>query len=105
MAEGGKQNDATPQKYQTHRRGYALFFNRLLARSALRSPSRPASPDPHHRTLKMAASTQTEPARTNDARRTRLGNILTALAALLLFVDGTAPVAGFASHCEGTRPA
>ena len=37
MAEGGKQNDATPQKYQTHRRGYALFFNRLLDQERLLS--------------------------------------------------------------------
>ena len=50
----------------------------------------------------MAASTQTEPERTNDARRTRLGNILTALAALFLFVDGIARVVGFAPYVEGT---
>ena len=50
----------------------------------------------------MAASTQTEPERTNDARRTRLDNILTALAALFLFVDGIARVVGFAPYVEGT---
>src|SRR5690625_1394000 len=50
----------------------------------------------------MAASTQTEPERTNDARRTRLGNILTALAARFLFVDGIARGVGFAPYVEGT---
>src|SRR5690625_7535787 len=36
MAEGGNQENATPRKYQTSRRGYAPFFNRL--KNALRLP-------------------------------------------------------------------
>ena len=56
----------------------------------------------HHRDNIMNPSARAEPSPTVGRWRTRTGIILTALAAIFLFVDGVLRLVGFAPYVEGT---